>query len=92
MGCKECEELQDLLAKCKDCKVSQDKKRGIPEKENIEVTVITTEENKLMLLVGDEILEIADYKVQSSAYGETELCVTIKGKPVSTELLTNSVK
>lgn len=35
---------------------------------------------------GDGLIPISDYKIQSSADGDTELCVTIKGVPRELEL------
>lgn len=35
---------------------------------------------------GDGFIPISDYKIQSSADGETELCVTFKGVPYELEL------
>lgn len=40
-------------------------------------------------MIGSESIEISDYKLQSSANGETELCVTIKGISNVLELLTS---
>lgn len=45
---------------------------------------IIQSESRYLLCVGSEKVEVSDYKIQSSADGETELCVTIKG--VSKEL------
>ena len=38
--------------------------------------------------MGDKKVAIADYNAQISADGEAEICVTIKGKSASAELLT----
>ena len=45
---------------------------------------ILQSESRYLLCIGSEKVEVSDYKIQSSADGETELCVTIKG--VSKEL------
>lgn len=58
------------------------------EVREVELSVRTTEEGKHFLFVGDEKVAIADYKAQISADGEAEICVTIKGKSASAELLT----
>ena len=42
--------------------------------------------SRCLLGIGSEKVEVSDYKVQSSADGETELCVTIKGAPRELEL------
>lgn len=52
----------------------------------IEVVLATTDENKHIMMVGNEKIEISDYKVQSSADGAAEFCVTIKGSPQIFEL------
>ena len=59
------------------------------ENGKVEVIVIKTENGNLFLLVGNEKVEICDFTTRSSAHGETELLVTIKGKTVSTELSAN---
>lgn len=59
------------------------------ENGKVEVIVIKTENGKLFLMVGNERVEICDFTTRSSAHGETELLVTIKGKTVSTELSAN---
>lgn len=45
---------------------------------------------KVFLMVGNEKVEICDFTTRSSAHGETELLVTIKGKTVFTELSANA--
>lgn len=62
------------------------------DQKKIEVIVIRTEEQKLLLLIGNETIEISDYKAISSSDGTTELCITIRGESVSTELLAISKK
>ena len=42
--------------------------------------------SRYLLGIGSEKIEVSDYKMQSSADGETELCVTIKGVPRELEL------
>lgn len=49
------------------------------------ITIIKSGE-RCLLGVGSEKVEISDYKIQSSANGETELCMTIKGVPRELEL------
>ncbi len=44
-----------------------------------EVTVMILEDGSRRLCVGDESIEISDFTVKSSANGEAELTVTIKG-------------
>lgn len=39
--------------------------------------------------IGSEKVEVSDYKIQSSAGGDTELCVTIKGVSKEFELKAN---
>lgn len=60
--------------------------------EKIKVVVVTTEEKKRVLTVGDKTIEIADYKTKSSADGVMELYITIKGKAIFTELSAISKK
>ena len=42
--------------------------------------------SRYLLGIGSEKIEVSGYKMQSSADGETELCVTIKGVPRELEL------
>ncbi len=60
------------------------------ENGEIEVIVVKTENGKFFLMVGNEKVEICDFTTRSSARGETELLVTIKGKTVFTELSANA--
>ena len=50
-----------------------------------EVTIIQSG-SRYLLCIGSETVEVSDYKIQSSADGKTELCVTIKGVPRELEL------
>lgn len=43
--------------------------------------------SRYLLGIGSEKVEVSDYKIQSSANGETELCVTIKGVPETFEFI-----
>lgn len=45
--------------------------------------------SRYLLGIGSETVEVSDYKIQSSADGKTELCVTIKGVPRELELTTS---
>lgn len=56
----------------------------------VEVVAVKTEDGKLLLMVGNEGVEISDFTTKSSAHGDTELIVTIKGRTVSTELSASS--
>ena len=72
-------------------------KQPIPTQKSIkpkkvEVVAIKAEDNRLLLLVGNETIEISDYRTESAANGATKLHVTIVGETVSTELLANSKK
>lgn len=51
--------------------------------------VILRNESRSLLRVGSEDIEISDYNVKSSANGDTELSVTIKGKVAIFELTAN---
>lgn len=57
------------------------------KKELGDITVMTCENGRHRLHIGDESIEISDYTVKSSAGGEAELCVTIKGKMKMSGLL-----
>lgn len=48
--------------------------------------LITQTGSRSFLGIGSETVEVSDYKIQSSADGEAELCVTIKGLPRELEL------
>ncbi len=50
-----------------------------------EVSIIQSG-SRYLLGIGSEKVEISDYKLQSSADGETELCVTIRGVQKELEL------
>ena len=60
-------------------------------KKKIEIIVIKTEDEQLFLMVGNERINISDFKSRSSAHGDTELLITIKGGTVSTELSANAI-
>ncbi|MCI9542493.1 MAG: hypothetical protein HFG39_15980 [Lachnospiraceae bacterium] len=45
-----------------------------------------------MKVFGEGYIPVSDYKIQSSADGETELCITIKGIPNEFELKANLVE
>lgn len=62
------------------------------ELDKIDVVVATTEEGKRVLLIGNERIEIQDYKIQSSTSEEAELCITIKGSPSLFNLSANLIK
>ena len=36
-------------------------------------------DSRIYFQIGKESVEVSDYKIQSSADGETELCITIRG-------------
>ncbi len=50
------------------------------------IQIIRSENMFAMKAFGDGFIPIYDYKIQSSADGETELCVTFKGVPHELEL------
>lgn len=50
-----------------------------------EVSIIQSGSRSL-LGIGSETVEVSEYNIQSSADGETELCVTIRGVPKELEL------
>lgn len=54
-------------------------------RETGDITIIQSGD-RYLLSIGSEKVEVSDYKIQSSADGETELCVTIKGVPRELEL------
>lgn len=49
-------------------------------------SLIRSENLFALRVYGPGLIMLSDYKVQSSADGETELCVTIKGVPKELEL------
>ncbi len=51
----------------------------------MDISIIQSE-SRYLLCIGSEKVEVSDYRLQSSADGETELCVTIKGVPKELEL------
>ncbi len=53
---------------------------------------LSTIDNRAFLQIGAEQIEVFDYSIKSSADGETELCVTIKGVPRELELKASLVK
>lgn len=53
-----------------------------------EIKIIRSD-RRSMLLTGSECIEVSDYNVRSSANGEAELCITIKGVSTEFELSTN---
>lgn len=61
------------------------------EKDNVidkqaNIQIIRSTDMFAVKLLGNEFVPISDYKIQSSANGETELCVTFKGVPYELDL------
>lgn len=51
-----------------------------------DVSLVRSENLYALKVYGEGIIPVSDYKFQSSADGETELCVTFKGVPYELEL------
>lgn len=62
----------------------------LKQQERTEVAVMTTEENKLFLMVGNERISISGYHTKSIGGGLTEINITIVGETAFTELSTIS--
>ncbi len=61
------------------------------ERENVsqkkaDLQIIRAENELALKIYADGYVPISDYKIQSSANGETELCVTFKGIPNELDL------
>lgn len=56
------------------------------EKVKADVSLVRSENLCALKVYGEGLIPVSDYKFQSSADGETELCVTIKGVPRELEL------
>lgn len=56
------------------------------EEKQVEFSLIRSECQFALKVFEDGYIPISDYKIQSSANGETELCVTIRGIPNVLEL------
>lgn len=53
---------------------------------NVDFSLIRSENLLALKVFGEGYIPISGYKIQSSADGETELCVTLKGVPYELEL------
>ncbi len=89
MKCPNCGEISRIREKdkfCHECgfplKISTDKKRA-------DVSLVRSENLYALKVDSKGFVPVSDYKIQSSADGETELCVTIKGVPMELELKAN---
>lgn len=86
MKCLNCGETSRIREKdrfCHSCGCSL--KTGVIEKQT-EISLVRSENLYALKVCSKGLIPIADYKIQSSAEGETELCVTIKGVPMEFEL------
>lgn len=56
------------------------------EEKKAEISLVKSGNQFALKVYKPGLIALSDYKIQSSASGETELCVTIKGKPNEFEL------
>jgi len=56
------------------------------KEKQIDVSLIRVDSRFFLKVYEAGIIPISDYKIQSSADGETELCITISGEPSELEL------
>lgn len=59
--------------------------------EQVNVSLIRSEKLYALKVYDAGLIPVSDYKIQSSANGETELCVTFKGVPYELELKYSSI-
>lgn len=87
MKCPNCGETSRIREKDKFChNCGHNLKTGVKESGDIRIVRI---DNRSFLQIGSESIEISDYNIKSSADGETELSVMIKGTSTEFELSTN---
>lgn len=55
-------------------------------KNQADVSLVRSESLYALKVCNKRLIPVSDYKIQSSAGGETELCVTFKGIPYELEL------
>ena len=86
MKCPNCGETSRIREKDNFChKCGCDLKTGEMKKQ-ANLQLITSGNMFALKVMGDGFIPVSDYKIQSSADGETELCVTFKGVPYELEL------
>lgn len=85
MKCPNCSETSRIREKDNFCY-----KCGFPLKSGIEkntsLQIIGSGSDFALKVCENGYIPVSDYKFQSSANGETELCVTIKGVPYELDL------
>lgn len=86
MKCPNCGETSRIREKDKFChNCGCNLKTGEMEKQ-ADVSLVRSENLYALKVHNKGLIPVYDYKMQSSADGETELCVTIKGVPRELEL------
>lgn len=85
MKCPNCGEISRIRENDKFCH-----KCGFPLKsgaeKNTSLQLIRSDSDVALKVYGNGYIPVSDYKFQSSADGETELCVTFKGVPYELDL------
>lgn len=87
MKCPNCGETSRIRKEdkfCHNCGCSL--KTGVMEKQT-EISLVRSGNLYALKVCSKGLIPIADYKIQSSAEGDMELCVTIKGVPRELELI-----
>lgn len=86
MKCPNCGETSRIREKDKFChNCGCNLKTGDMEK-RADVSLVRSENLYALKVYGIGLIPVSSYKFQSSADGETELCVTFKGAPYELEL------
>lgn len=86
MKCPNCGETSRIREQDKFChNCGCNLKTGEMEKQ-ADISLVRSENLYALKVYNKGIIPVSDYKIQSSADGETELCVTIKGVPYELEL------
>lgn len=86
MKCPNCGETSRIREKDKFChSCGCNLKTGEMEKQ-ADVSLVRSENLYALKVYNKGFIPVSDYKIQSSADGETELCVTFKGVPHELEL------
>ncbi len=86
MKCPNCGETSRIREKDKFChNCGCNLKAGVAGGQ-ANIALVRSENEYALEVYGTGLIPISDYKFQSSADGETELCVTFKGSPYELEL------
>lgn len=86
MKCPNCGETHRIREKDKFCHNCGCNLKNQITGGNADVSLVRSENLYALKVYSTGLIPVSDYKIQSSADGETELCVVFKGVPYELEL------